>query len=148
MAEHVEPGEVGPQPFCKEAFYEALARMLPGRSPQAAAEAVLCTLSQKLPGGVVVRMERELPPDLAQLMLRSCPTHKQANAVRMNSEEFYERVGAHLGVDAKEAQRITTAVFRALHPYLSRTVYWEVLSELPKDPQDLWNLTRAELGLA
>ena len=131
MAE-VRTGETTPRPFSRLAFYEELARMLQPISTQDAAEAVLCTLALKLPGGVVVRMERELSPDLVRLM-QTCPVHKQAPAVAMGADDFFQHVGTHLDADAREGERVTRFVFRALQPYLGEKVSKEIVSELPKE---------------
>jgi uncharacterized protein (DUF2267 family) len=138
MAENVQPGEGTTQPFRKEAFYAELAHELPDKPPREAAEAVLCTLTHKLPGGVMVRLERELPSDLVVMMLHACPFSKEKQAEHMGTDHFFRRVGAHLDVDVLEGPRVTRAVFRVLHRHLSTKDEKAILSELPRGLQDIW----------
>ncbi|SRR5581483_860271 len=62
-----------------------------------------------------------------------------AAPLRMDREEFYERVRGDVGLlTGREAQWLTLAVFAALKASLSPGEAEDVMAQLPKDLKEVW----------
>jgi uncharacterized protein (DUF2267 family) len=110
----------------------------PRVEPRDAAEAVTCTLAQRLAGRTVEDMERDLTPGIADLV-RTCDRHEgPARAHRIGRREFEQDVADHLGIDRGGAEVIVMDVFTALRDRLPERDAERVAAQLPADLADLF----------
>lgn len=110
---------------------------------QRAAEAVLCTLEQRLSGGEAKKLSAELPESVREL-IRRCEPHREAPAAAFGRAEFLQRVADHLGVSVSEAELITRAVFEAVRRQVSIQEAKYVERQLPDELAEMWRYPRPE----
>lgn len=135
------PG-AGEAPDVAERFFGhiALTGALPRElTPQAAAAAVLCVLSQRVPGGQAADLRQAMPDPLRDLF-QSCPRQRDDPPEIFDRQEFLRRVADRLRIAPHEAEPVARAVFGALLdevPSVRREVD-DVESQLPRDLKELW----------
>jgi uncharacterized protein (DUF2267 family) len=87
----------------------------PLRDPETGSDAltaVLCSLSRTLDIAEVLELVELLPSDLRPLM-QACPIHREEDP-GATSADVVERIGAHLGMDAGDAERTAAVVLEAI----------------------------------
>lgn len=104
--------------------------------PADAVSAVLCILTQRLSGGEA-RHIRDANLPIFQSLLRTCPSHGEMPEV-FGVEEFLKRVGDHLHIDRDTAESVTRKIFGAVKAYLPSQEIQHVISQLPRDLQEVW----------
>jgi uncharacterized protein (DUF2267 family) len=124
------------EPFVRE--IEGRVDLPPHVSAYDAAQAVLCTLTQRLSEGEARDILDALPASLRPL-LQSCVQHQSTYGL----EGFLRRVAAHLDVTPAEAEAITRAVFALMHERLPAKEIEDAASQLPRDLQELWRAPAA-----
>ena len=126
----------------REAFFREIAVRLPIELPRAeVADAVLCTLAERLSGGLVDRILSELPESLRPL-LRPYTKPIDAPAKGFDKDDFYMAVAEHLNVDPTDVRRIISAVFSALHSQITEATSERVASQLPSELSSTWLASR------
>ncbi|HLL52612.1 MAG TPA: DUF2267 domain-containing protein [Myxococcaceae bacterium] len=126
----------------REAFFREIAVRLPTNLPRVeVADAVICTLAERLSGGVVDRILSELPESLRPL-LRPYAKPIEAQAKGFDKDEFYMAVAEHLNVDPTDVRRIISAVFSALHSQITEATSERVASQLPDELSSTWIAAR------
>jgi uncharacterized protein (DUF2267 family) len=129
-------------PGSAERFFTHLARsgvLPPNVTPGDATAAVMCVLSQRLPGGQAGDLRQAMPGPLRDLF-QFCPRHRQEPPEKFDRQEFLRRVADHLGVTPDEAELIARTVFAALQEAVPsvRPEVDDVESQLPDDLKYLW----------
>jgi uncharacterized protein (DUF2267 family) len=115
-----------------EEFIDAVANRA-GLDPEAArraTEAVLETLGERLAGGEVEDLARELAPELRPPLERGSGSAK-GKAVAMSLDEFVNRVAERQGVRPSEARAYAAAVFATLREAISEKEFEDMAAELP-----------------
>jgi uncharacterized protein (DUF2267 family) len=102
--------------------------------PQAltASEAVLETLGERLAGGEVRDLRKELPPELRPAMERGL-ARTGGTARGMSLEEFLATVALREGVPLEEALEHDRAVFATLRDAFTDKAFSDMSSELPTE---------------
>jgi uncharacterized protein (DUF2267 family) len=101
-----------------------------------ASEAVLETLAERLAGGEVSDLRKELPPELRGAMERGVE-HTGGVARGMSLEEFLALVAVREGVPPVEALEHDRAVFATLRDAVTDKAFHDLTSELPKEYLEL-----------
>lgn len=115
-------------------------RLPPNVTPEAAINAVMCTLSQHVSAGEARHLWTALPHEMKPLLER-CLLHRGETAVRFGRIELIRRVSEHLGAPLPEAEHITSSVISAISARLPGSVVHHVAGQLPRDLRDLWIAT-------
>ncbi|MFY2560323.1 DUF2267 domain-containing protein [Corallococcus terminator] len=102
-----------------------------------AAEAVLCTLEQRLMGPEVEHLEAQLPRKVTDLLQR-CPRHEGMPPRKFKMLEFLQMVADDLDTTPNEAERLTRAVFATVREHISEGEADDVIGQLPSDLRSLW----------
>ena len=97
-----------------------------------AIDAVLETLGERLSGGEVDDLVRQLPDEFADALQRGDALSNGA-ARRMSLEEFVRRIADREGVTPDEAHAQARAVFATLREALPEREFDDVLAQLPRD---------------
>jgi uncharacterized protein (DUF2267 family) len=110
-----------------------------GSGPRAEQIAVLVLgmLEQRISATEAKDLNEELPWALRDL-LRRFERHPRSRPEQFGREEMLARLGAALGIEAAECERVTRAVLQAARTLLSEKEASDVASQIPKDMQDLW----------
>ncbi len=122
------------------ALVDALAREgLPRRAEATrAVEAVVCALSQRIPGPEFERL-RELLPDPFRSRLVTCERHAVApRAAFSSAEDFYEVVAEDLDRSPDDVEATVRAVFAAMRAQLPEPDADDVAALLPPELEPLW----------
>lgn len=109
----------------------------PGVTGAGALSSVLCTLALRLSRGEAVHLNESLPGALRPLV-QACALHRQERGQVFNRIGMRQRVGRHLGVDERHAQRIIETVFAVVQQVLPDDVSQHVADQLPEDLRALW----------
>ncbi len=126
----------------REAFFREIAVRLPTTlSRVEVADAVLCTLAERISGSLVDRILSELPESLRPL-LRPYTKPMDAPAKGFDKDDFYMAVAEHLNVDPTDVRRIISAVFSALHSQITEATSERVASQLPFELTNTWLAAR------
>jgi uncharacterized protein (DUF2267 family) len=96
----------------------------------------MCVLAQRLSGGEAMPLVEVMPRSL-QAMLRPCALHLEKPEI-FDREEFFARVSRRINVDRRAAEEITKGVFAAIKNQLPAQEVRHVLSQLPKELEELW----------
>jgi uncharacterized protein (DUF2267 family) len=96
-----------------------------------ATEAVLETLGERLAGGEVEDLARELAPELREPLERGNGSTK-GKAVAMSLDDFVERVAEREGARPSEAREHAAAAFATLREAISEKEFEDTVAELPK----------------
>jgi uncharacterized protein (DUF2267 family) len=94
-------------------------------------EAVLEVLAERIAGGEVDDLRKEVPPELAAALLRGT-SHTHGVAHRMSLEEFVRRIAQLEGVSEAEARRHARAVLSTLRDSVTQKEFRDLASELPR----------------
>ncbi|MCI0572477.1 MAG: DUF2267 domain-containing protein [Myxococcaceae bacterium] len=126
----------------RTSFLAKVSARLAGEEPVEAAEAVFCTLSQHLSGGVVSLIHDALTEDVRDI-LKGCghPAGKD-DARAFDKDEFYAAVAEHLNVEPADVRRILSAVFAGLHSQITESIADKVAAQLPADLRSTWEHAR------
>jgi len=109
-----------------------------GLDPEAAASAVMCTLSIRLNRGEAVDLLNSMPEDVRPLF-ETCATHRTGDhGMRFDVDQFFGIVGKHLGVSDEQAENLTRVVFQAIRPWIPQKEFKDIESELSKDLKRVW----------
>ncbi|HEU4648380.1 MAG TPA: DUF2267 domain-containing protein [Gemmatimonadales bacterium] len=130
--------DVAGQFFSHIALTGALVRDV---TPQAAASAVLCVLSQRVSGGEAVQLRDALPGSLRELV-SPCPRDRHDPPHKFDRHEFLHRIARRLHIEDYEAEPVARAVFHALQediPAVRREID-DVEKQLPNDLKELWRI--------
>ena len=116
----------------RASFLGKVEARLMGEPADEASEAVFCSLSEHLSGGVVRMMQDALPEDLRDLF-QSCSAHAhgEENAKAGSKDDFYLAVAEHLGSEPEDTRRIISAVFHGLHSQITEAIAEKVAAQLP-----------------
>jgi uncharacterized protein (DUF2267 family) len=98
----------------------------------AASEAVLETLGERLAGGEVVDLRKELPPELRPAMERGLARSGES-ARGMSLEQFLATVALREGVPLEDALEHDRAVFATLRDAFTDKAFADMSSELPAE---------------
>jgi uncharacterized protein (DUF2267 family) len=109
----------------------ARAALDPGDARRAVS-AVLETLAERIAGGEVDDLMRELPPDLHP-PLRTGKALSGGKATRMRLETFLERVAEREGVTVDAARDHARAVFATLREVISAEEFLDITAQLPEE---------------
>jgi uncharacterized protein (DUF2267 family) len=120
-----------PEPLPTEEFLARVAdRATVDRdAAQAATEAVLATLAERIAGGEVDDLAAQLSDELRQALERA----RTRNAERMSLDEFVQRVAEREGVSREQAQEHVRAVFQTLREAVTGDEWADMTAELPDE---------------
>ncbi len=102
-----------------------------------AAISVLCTLASRLSRGEVAKLAAALPERIGTIV-RYCPRPPTEAGETFDAAGFVARVGERLELEPAVAERLTRAVFAALHAQLSEREAQDAAAQMPKDLRALW----------
>jgi uncharacterized protein (DUF2267 family) len=119
--------------FLRDLEAKGLDRKLAGQAIQS----VLCVMEQRLMSEEARQMEAQLPRKVVELLER-CPKHQGKPYRKFGRAEFLGIVAGDLGVDEKEAERITCAVLATVREHISEGEAEDVLGQLPHELRTLW----------
>jgi CBS domain-containing protein len=105
-----------------------------------AIQSVLCVMEQRLMSEEARHLEAQLPRKVVELLER-CPKHQGKQYRKFGRDEFLGMVAEELGVDIKEAERITCVVLSTVREHISEGEAEDVLGQLPRELRDLWMST-------
>jgi uncharacterized protein (DUF2267 family) len=115
----------------------ARAELPPYATAEWAAAEVMCALTERLTPGGAHRLLEALPPSLRPLFER-CAERQRGPARKFDRAELLARIGDHLGVTPRHAERICQSVAAAIRSCVSADVAERVGMQLPADLQELW----------
>lgn len=124
-----------------ESFFARINRDVPEYPPTDAAEAVICALCERLPGGLVQEMKEQLPEALRQ-QFQHCWKERSANARRFEKDDFYLDVAEHLQVDAEKVRLVLHVVFSAIHSQITERLAERIGREMPPNVAGTWDAAR------
>jgi len=116
------------------------AKGLDRKLAEQAIQSVLCVMEQRLMSEEVADMEAQLPRKVVGLLQR-CSKHQDKPYRKFGRTEFLGMVAEDLGVDLKEAERITCAVLSTVREHISEGEAMDVLGQLPQELRTLWEWT-------
>jgi CBS domain-containing protein len=93
----------------------------------------------------VRHMEAQLPRKVVALLER-CSKHQGMPYRKFGRSELLGMVAEDLGVDLKEAERITCAVLATVREHISEGEAMDVLGQLPRELRTLWEPTGASVA--
>jgi uncharacterized protein (DUF2267 family) len=96
-----------------------------------AVEAVLETLAERIAGGEVDDLIKELPADVRPALERG-KAHSGDHAQKMSLDEFLSRIAAREGADAVTARQHASAVLATVRDAVTDKEFHDVISELPR----------------
>ncbi|WP_425545102.1 DUF2267 domain-containing protein [Dactylosporangium roseum] len=102
----------------------------------AVSEAVLETLAERIAGGEVDDLVKELPGDLRPALERG-RARSGGQGRRMSLAEFLDLVAERADVTPGEARRYGAAVLATVHDAVTEKEFLDLLSELPKSYVEL-----------
>jgi uncharacterized protein (DUF2267 family) len=103
-----------------------------------ATAAVLQTLRDRLTPDEAEQAVAQLPRELKLLWWAGDVPNRRPQ--RLHRDAFFERVRTRAGLEsARQAERVTDAVFAALKDQLSQGEADDVLSQLPRDLKTVWS---------
>jgi uncharacterized protein (DUF2267 family) len=106
-------------------------------SAKRATAAVFHALRDRLTAEEADQVMAQLPTELKEVWQEGERAGRQP--LKMNREEFYQRVKDAAGVASRaEARWVTLAVFGALRKQLSPGEAGDVLAQLPRELKELW----------
>jgi uncharacterized protein (DUF2267 family) len=108
-----------------------------------AIQSVLCVMEQRLMSEEAAHMEAQLPRKVVGLLER-CSKHQGHPYRKFGRTEFLGMVSEDLGVDLKEAERITCAVLSTVREHISEGEAMDVLGQLPQELRTLWEWSGTE----
>ena len=129
-----------------DSFLARINRDIPEFPPSDAAEAVICALCERLPGGLVQEMREQFPETLRQLY-QHCWKERSANARRFEKDDFYLDVAEHLQVDAEQVRLVLHVVFAALHSQITERLADRIGREMPPNVAGTWDAARRDADL-
>ncbi len=121
------------------AFLDDLCRigsMAPEFAEQAAVS-VLCALEQRLIPEEAKDLEAQLPIKLLNLLTR-CERHRDLAPVKYTRDQLLEMVAGDLNMKPDEVEPIIRAVFATVREHVSEGEIEDVIQQLPREFQDLW----------
>lgn len=128
-------------------FYRTVMETSGEKSREAAKRAtaaVFHALRDRLTHEEADQVVDQLPRDLKDVW--EAGEKKERRPLKLNREEFYDRVKRETGVASKrEARWLTLAVFAALKEQLSPGEAEDVYAQLPKDLKEVWAEAQAEV---
>ncbi|MBN1207253.1 MAG: DUF2267 domain-containing protein [Myxococcaceae bacterium] len=121
----------------RESFLSKIAQQIPEYDPAAAAEAVVCALTERLPGGIVQALFEQLSPDVRELVSR-CQKSRDARPEPLDKEDFYLHVANHLNAEPENVRLVLYCVFAALHEQITEAESEKIASQLPDYVKGTW----------
>ena len=113
-----------------------IGRMSPDFAERAAVS-VLCALEQRLTADEANDMEAQLPMRLQNLLVR-CSRHREPVPPKFGREEFLKMVAGDLGMQPEEIEGVVRSVFATVREWISEGEVDEVIQQLPREFEDLW----------
>ena len=124
-----------------ESFLAHINRELPEYPPTEAAEAVICALCERLPGGLVQELKEQFPQSLRE-PFQHCWKERSANASRFEKDDFYLDVAEHLQIDAEQVRLVLHVVFSAIHSQITERLAERIGREMPSNVLGTWDAAR------
>lgn len=129
-----------------QAFYRTVMRTSGDSSldlAQRATAAVFHALRDRLTPEEADQAAAQLPRELQEVWHAGEPALRRP--VKMDRDEFYERVRGEAGLaSAREARWMTLAVFAALKEQMSPGEAADVMAQLPRRLKEIWAEAQAE----
>ena len=124
-----------------ESFLARINRELPEYPPTDAAEAVICALCERLPGGLVQELKEQFPMSLRE-PFQHCWKERSANGRKFEKDDFYLDVAEHLQVDAEQVRLVLSVVFAAIHSQITERLADRIGREMPPNVFGTWDAAR------
>jgi uncharacterized protein (DUF2267 family) len=125
----------------RQDFLRKVSEQLPDYEPERAVEAVVCALTERLPGGIVQELFEQLSPDVRELVAR-CQKRADAVPEKLDKEDFYLHVANHLNADLENVRLVLHGVFAALHSQITEAASEKISSQLPDYVKGTWRDSR------
>jgi uncharacterized protein (DUF2267 family) len=129
-----------------ESFLARINREIPEYPPAEAAEAVICSLCARLPGGVVQELFEQFPEGLRQLF-NHCSKDRRAPGSRFDKDDFYLDVAEHLQIEAENVRLVLHVVFASIHSQITERLAEKIASEMPPNLSGTWDAARRAADL-
>lgn len=130
----------------RESFLKKVAEQLPDYDPVKAVEAVVCALTERLPGGTVQLLFEQLSPDVRELVGR-CQKRAEAPPEKLDKKDFYLHVAQHLNAEPENVRLVLHGVFAALHTQINEVEFEKISSQLPSYVKGTWREARRGVDL-
>lgn len=130
----------------RESFLRKVVEQLPDYEPERAVEAVVCALTERLPGGTVQQFFEQLSPDVRELVAR-CEKRADAAPEKLDKEDFYLHVANHLNADPENVRLVLHGVFASLHTQINDAEFEKISSQLPDFLRGTWRESRRGVDL-
>ncbi len=121
----------------RQSFLKKVSEQLPDYEPARAVEAVVCALTERLPGGIVQELFEQLSPDVRELVSR-CQKRAEEVPEKLDKDEFYLHVANHLNAEPENVRLVLFGVFAALHSQITEAESEKIASQLPDYVKGTW----------
>jgi uncharacterized protein (DUF2267 family) len=121
----------------RQSFLKKVSEQLPDYEPARAVEAVVCALTERLPGGIVQELFEQLSPDVRELVSR-CQKRAEEVPEKLDKDEFYLHVANHLNAEPENVRLVLHGVFAALHSQITEAESEKIASQLPDYVKGTW----------
>jgi uncharacterized protein (DUF2267 family) len=115
----------------------ARAELPPAVTAESVAAAVMCAIVERLTAGGAHRVLEALPASIKPLF-EPCTVHRHGPVRKFDRPELLDRMGAHLGVTPREAERLCESVLAVVRSRLPHDVAMRIGQQLPGDLKELW----------
>jgi uncharacterized protein (DUF2267 family) len=129
-----------------ESFLARINREVPEYPPAEAAEAVMCALCERLPGGLVRELFEQLPESLRQLFSH-CKKERSAPGRKFDKDDFYLEVAEHLQIEPEDVRLVLHGVFASIHSQITERLSEKIVSEMPPNVSGTWYASRKAADL-
>jgi uncharacterized protein (DUF2267 family) len=129
-----------------ESFLARILREVPEYSPAEIAEAVMCTLCERLPGGLVQEMMEQFPTALRELFSH-CNKERSAPARKFEKDDFYLEVAEHMQIEAENVRLLLHVVFASIHSQITERLAEKIEAFMPPNVAGTWNAARRAADL-
>jgi uncharacterized protein (DUF2267 family) len=121
----------------RQSFLKKVSEQIPDYEPERAVEAVVCALTERLPGGIVQELFEQLSPDVRELVSR-CQKRAEEAPEKLDKDEFYLHVANHLNAEPENVRLVLHGVFAALHSQITEAESEKIASQLPDYVKGTW----------
>ena len=129
-----------------DSFLARINREVPEYSPAEAADAVICALCERLPGGLVQELREQFPEGLRQLF-QHCWKDRSAPAHKFDKDDFYLEIAEHLQIEPENVRLVLHVVFASIHSQITEKLAEKIRSEMPPNVSGTWDAARRDADL-
>ncbi|MGZ3459156.1 MAG: DUF2267 domain-containing protein [Archangium sp.] len=129
-----------------ESFLARINREVPEYSPAEAAEAVVCALCERLPGGLVQELREQFPESLRGLFSH-CWKDRSAPGRKFDKDDFYLDIAEHLQTEPENVRLVLHIVFASIHSQITERLGEKIAADMPDSVSNTWYAARRDADL-